>query len=115
LSCRANAFGPNRYPRKKGRSFWASFLTRFNCDYSIKAIALTVNIFFLLVGVVLVLQVFLWEACQDMTLVILIIAAVISLVLGIATEVNSFSLSYVFPVPFMLSFVDHLLLMLICL
>ncbi|CAD6251695.1 unnamed protein product [Miscanthus lutarioriparius] len=52
LSCRANAFGPNRYPRKKGRSFW----------------------------------VFLWEACQDMTLVILIIAAVISLVLGIATE-----------------------------
>ncbi|KAL6888430.1 hypothetical protein ACP4OV_009456 [Aristida adscensionis] len=52
LSCRANAFGPNRYPRKKGRSFW----------------------------------VFLWEACQDLTLVILIIAAVISLVLGIATE-----------------------------
>ncbi|XP_062223931.1 calcium-transporting ATPase 5, plasma membrane-type-like isoform X2 [Phragmites australis] len=52
LSCRANAFGANRYPRKKGRSFW----------------------------------VFLWEACQDLTLVILIIAAVISLVLGIATE-----------------------------
>jgi len=52
LSCRANAFGANRYPRKKGRSFW----------------------------------VFLWEACQDMTLVVLIIAAVISLVLGIATE-----------------------------
>ncbi|CAL5023669.1 unnamed protein product [Urochloa decumbens] len=52
LSCRANAFGANRYPRKKGRSFW----------------------------------VFLWEACQDMTLVILIIAAVISLVLGISTE-----------------------------
>ncbi|XP_066321307.1 calcium-transporting ATPase 5, plasma membrane-type-like isoform X2 [Miscanthus floridulus] len=52
LSCRANAFGPNRYPRKKGRSFW----------------------------------VFLWEACQDVTLVILIIAAVISLALGIATE-----------------------------
>ncbi|PUZ74324.1 hypothetical protein GQ55_1G055600 [Panicum hallii var. hallii] len=52
LSCRANAFGANRYPRKKGRSFW----------------------------------VFLWEACQDMTLVILIVAAVISLVLGIATE-----------------------------
>jgi hypothetical protein len=46
LSCRANAFGPNRYPRKKGRSFWASFVTRFNCDYSIKVIALTVNIFF---------------------------------------------------------------------
>ncbi|CAL4971071.1 unnamed protein product [Urochloa decumbens] len=52
LSCRANAFGANRYPRKKGRSFW----------------------------------VFLWEACQDMTLVTLIIAAVISLVLGISTE-----------------------------
>ncbi|CAN6243258.1 unnamed protein product [Urochloa humidicola] len=52
LSCRANAFGANRYPRKKGRSFW----------------------------------VFLWEACQDTTLVILIIAAVISLVLGISTE-----------------------------
>ncbi|KAJ1278139.1 hypothetical protein BS78_04G056500 [Paspalum vaginatum] len=30
--------------------------------------------------------VFLWEACQDMTLIILIIAAIISLVLGIATE-----------------------------
>ncbi|GJN19142.1 hypothetical protein PR202_gb06383 [Eleusine coracana subsp. coracana] len=30
--------------------------------------------------------VFLWEACQDLTLVILIIAAIISLVLGIATE-----------------------------
>ncbi|KAL6629084.1 hypothetical protein ACP70R_028849 [Stipagrostis hirtigluma subsp. patula] len=44
LSCRANAFGANRYP------------------------------------------LFLWEACQDLTLVILIIAAVISLVLGIATE-----------------------------
>ncbi|BAS77262.1 Os02g0176700 [Oryza sativa Japonica Group] len=52
LACRANAFGANRYPRKKGRSF----------------------------------LVFLWEACQDLTLVILIIAAVISLVLGIATE-----------------------------
>ncbi|KAF0906129.1 hypothetical protein E2562_009120 [Oryza meyeriana var. granulata] len=52
LACRSNAFGANRYPRKKGRSF----------------------------------LVFLWEACQDLTLVILIIAAVISLVLGIATE-----------------------------
>ncbi|KAE8810908.1 calcium-transporting ATPase 8, plasma membrane-type-like [Hordeum vulgare] len=52
LSCRANAFGANRYPRKKGKSFW----------------------------------VFLWEACQDLTLVILIVAAAISLVLGIATE-----------------------------
>lgn len=52
LSCRANAFGANRYPRKKGRSFW----------------------------------VFLWEACQDLTLVILIVAAAISLALGIATE-----------------------------
>ncbi|KAH0452769.1 hypothetical protein IEQ34_017093 [Dendrobium chrysotoxum] len=30
--------------------------------------------------------VFLWEACQDLTLVILIVAAVISLVLGIKTE-----------------------------
>ncbi|VAI44605.1 unnamed protein product [Triticum turgidum subsp. durum] len=52
LSCRANAFGANRYPRKKGKGFW----------------------------------VFLWEACQDLTLVILIVAAAISLVLGIATE-----------------------------
>ncbi|KAG8058243.1 hypothetical protein GUJ93_ZPchr0002g25593 [Zizania palustris] len=52
LSCRANAFGANRYPRKKGRRF----------------------------------LVFLWEACQDLTLIILIIAAIISLVLGIATE-----------------------------
>lgn len=31
---------------------------------------------------------FLWEAWQDLTLIILIIAAVASLVLGIKTEVN---------------------------
>lgn len=29
LSCRANAFGANRYPRKKGKSFWVSFFTIF--------------------------------------------------------------------------------------
>lgn len=34
-----------------------------------------------------VLQGFLWEAWQDLTLIILIIAAVVSLVLGIKTEV----------------------------
>lgn len=33
------------------------------------------------------LQRFLWEAWQDLTLIILIIAAVVSLVLGIKTEV----------------------------
>jgi hypothetical protein len=43
-----------------------------------------------------------------MTLVILIVAAIISLVLGIATEVNSFSLFYVFsPIPYVLSFADY--------
>ncbi|CAO2841589.1 unnamed protein product [Amaranthus hypochondriacus] len=49
---RKNAFGPNTYPRKKGRSFWR----------------------------------FLWEACQDLTLVILMVAAVASLALGIKSE-----------------------------
>ncbi|WOL13466.1 calcium-transporting ATPase 10, plasma membrane-type-like isoform X2 [Canna indica] len=52
VSRRRNDFGPNTYPRKKGRSFW----------------------------------VFLWEAWQDLTLIILITAAVLSLVLGIKTE-----------------------------
>jgi hypothetical protein len=87
--------------RKEGAFGQASLPDLTAITLLIKAIALTVNIFFLLVGVVLLfLQVFLWEACQDMTLVILIIAAVISLVLGIATEVNSFSLCYVFSCSF---------------
>lgn len=36
---------------------------------------------------VVVLQRFLWESWQDLTLIILIIAAVVSLALGIKTEV----------------------------
>uniref|UniRef100_A0A6M2F9D3 Calcium-transporting ATPase n=1 Tax=Populus davidiana TaxID=266767 RepID=A0A6M2F9D3_9ROSI len=49
---RRNAFGTNRYPQKKGRSFLR----------------------------------FLWEAWQDLTLIILIVAAIASLGLGIKTE-----------------------------
>ncbi|KAJ4826372.1 Calcium-transporting ATPase 9, plasma membrane-type [Turnera subulata] len=49
---RRSAFGTNRYPQKKGRSFLR----------------------------------FLWEAWQDLTLIILIIAAIASLALGMKTE-----------------------------
>ncbi|KAG6705928.1 hypothetical protein I3842_07G201500 [Carya illinoinensis] len=49
---RSAAFGSNKIPPKKGRSFWM----------------------------------FLWESWQDLTLIILMIAAVASLVLGIKTE-----------------------------
>ncbi|CAK7323699.1 unnamed protein product [Dovyalis caffra] len=52
LTKRRNAFGTNRYPQKKGRSFLR----------------------------------FLWEAWQDLTLIILIVAAIASLGLGIKTE-----------------------------
>ncbi|KAJ1272648.1 hypothetical protein BS78_06G219400 [Paspalum vaginatum] len=52
LMARRNAFGPNTYPRKKGRSFWA----------------------------------FVWDACKDLTLIILMVAAAVSLALGIYTE-----------------------------
>ncbi|KAF5456411.1 hypothetical protein F2P56_025900 [Juglans regia] len=52
LRKRSAAFGSNKIPLKKGRSFWM----------------------------------FLWESWQDLTLIILMIAAVASLVLGIKTE-----------------------------
>ncbi|KAL2533406.1 Calcium-transporting ATPase 10 [Abeliophyllum distichum] len=52
LKNRAQAFGSNTYPRKKGRSFWR----------------------------------FLWEACRDTTLIILMVAAAASLALGIKSE-----------------------------
>ncbi|KAK6117773.1 hypothetical protein DH2020_048488 [Rehmannia glutinosa] len=51
---RKRAFGPNTYPRKKGRSFWR----------------------------------FVWDACRDTTLIILMVAAAASLALGIKTEVH---------------------------
>lgn len=40
-----------------------------------------------LIKLFLVLQRFLWDACQDLTLIILMVAAVASLALGIKTEV----------------------------
>jgi Ca2+-transporting ATPase len=52
LAKRKEVFGPNTYPRKKGRSFWR----------------------------------FLWESWQDLTLIILMVAAAASLALGIKTE-----------------------------
>jgi P-type Ca2+ transporter type 2C len=38
LSCRANAFGANRYPRQNGRSFWVIFVLYFTRGYTIKVI-----------------------------------------------------------------------------
>ncbi|KAL6598431.1 hypothetical protein ACP70R_046130 [Stipagrostis hirtigluma subsp. patula] len=52
LKASRNAFGSNRYPRKKGRSFLA----------------------------------FVWDACKDLSLIILMVAVAVSLALGIATE-----------------------------
>jgi hypothetical protein len=42
LSSRANAFGANRYPRKKGRSFWASLFTTLICDCTNECAAVSV-------------------------------------------------------------------------
>ena len=79
---RRNAFGTNRYPQKKGRSFLVCYVVLIFFSY-----------FFLfriedsLLTVRFVLQRFLWEAWQDLTLIILIVAAIASLGLGIKTEV----------------------------
>lgn len=85
---RRNAFGSNTYPRKKGRSFLVQisshlFLLFFCCCCRRRRlVVVTFSLFY-------VWQRFLWEAWQDLTLIILIIAAVASLALGIKTEVCS--------------------------
>jgi hypothetical protein len=48
LSCRANAFGGNRYPRQKGRSFWVIFVLYFTCGYTVKVIPTSLTSSFLL-------------------------------------------------------------------
>lgn len=75
---RQNGFGANTYPRKKGRSF---FVRDLNCyGYCF--------LFVFVFNGSLLLQMFLWEAWQDLTLIILIVAAVASLALGIKSEVS---------------------------
>jgi hypothetical protein len=81
---RKNAFGTNTYPRKKGRSFWVCSWCLFH--YIFYSNELTMILVLILCDW---LQRFLWEAWQDLTLIILIIAAAVSLVLGIKTEVWS--------------------------
>ncbi|RDX60431.1 Calcium-transporting ATPase 9, plasma membrane-type, partial [Mucuna pruriens] len=73
---RKNAFGTNTYPRKKGRSFWV---------HSLYMMLSSIFIYNTLDELVAMLLRFLWESWQDLTLIILIIAAVVSLVLGIKT------------------------------
>lgn len=81
---RKNAFGTNTYPRKKGRSFWV-------CSWCLYHYTIVPNELILILVLILCdcLQRFLWEAWQDLTLIILIVAAAVSLVLGIKTEVWS--------------------------
>lgn len=107
---RKNAFGTNTYPRKKGRSFWV-------CLYHYTIVPNELIMILALIHFDC-LQRFLWEAWQDLTLIILIVAAVVSLVLGIKTEVWSsfifsncivdctFHLSSIFTLQF-LSFWHH--------
>lgn len=83
---RRNAFGSNTYPRKKGRSFWVYYLLLSSyslfcsCNYGRNLLLAGIDSY-------AVSQRFLWEAWQDLTLIILIIAAAVSLGLGIKTEV----------------------------
>lgn len=101
LHARRNAFGSNTYPRKKGRSFWVScsvYVRRYLNVLCIHTKLLNLLIedgnYVLMVCFIVLspnfgsTQMFLWEAWQDLTLIILIIAAVASLVLGIKTEVS---------------------------
>ncbi|KAK6284679.1 hypothetical protein POUND7_003631 [Theobroma cacao] len=82
---RRNAFGSNTYPRKKGRSFWVYYLLLSSyslfcsCNYGRNLLLAGIDSY-------AVSQRFLWEAWQDLTLIILIIAAAVSLGLGIKTE-----------------------------
>lgn len=124
---RRNAFGSNTYPRKKGRSFWVNFYLCFYfsfyffsffasplvifcsfffleiCSYFVLILKYLIFSFVLWMRYPLLLlsctQRFVWEACQDLTLMILMVAAVASLALGIKTEVSFFVygwLGYVF-------------------
>ena len=83
---RRNVFGSNTYPRKKGRSFWVYYLFLspysffLSCNYGGNLVLTGIDTY-------AVSQRFLWEAWQDLTLIILIIAAAVSLGLGIKTEV----------------------------
>lgn len=86
LSKRRNSFGSNTYPLKKGRSFLVLFDITFLFFLSI-AIFCKVYTASCYSFLCLLLQNFLWEAWQDLTLIILIVAAVASLALGIKTEV----------------------------
>ncbi|THF99872.1 hypothetical protein TEA_021102 [Camellia sinensis var. sinensis] len=96
---RKNAFGSNTYPRKKGRSFLvydAKFSTYGHffilADFSGKDmfcfLFLVVEMEKVLPYIISVpvLQNFLWDACRDTTLIILIVAAAASLGLGIKSE-----------------------------
>lgn len=86
LSNRRNSFGSNTYPLKKGRSFLVLFdiILLFFSSIAIFCQVYTASCYSLLC---LILQNFLWEAWQDLTLIILIVAAIASLALGIKTEV----------------------------
>lgn len=78
---RRNTFGSNTYPRKKGRSF-------FVWPWLVSFLLIIISVMFGAPDILShLLQRFLWEAWQDLTLIILIIAAVVSLGLGIKTEV----------------------------
>lgn len=87
---RRDAFGSNTYPVKKGRTFWVKFCLCFgvtiHCGaesfYSFSNLSSNFLAFHFV-------QMFLWEAWQDTTLIILIIAAIASLGLGIKTEVTT--------------------------
>lgn len=82
---RRNAFGSNTYPIKKGRSF----LVCYGICFQLSRYLLFSSYFFANTHLwFLFLQRFLWEAWQDLTLIILMVAAVASLVLGIKTEVG---------------------------
>lgn len=86
---RRDVFGSNTYPLKKGRTFWVKFciecylllihlgeLKKLYSNLSYNVVAFNI------------VQMFLWDAWQDTTLIILIVAAIASLGLGIKTEVT---------------------------
>lgn len=80
LSKRRSSFGSNTYPIKEGRSFLVCCGSTF--------ISNTIQLISFAATHLRLFQRFLWEAWQDLTLIILMIAAVASLVLGIKTEVS---------------------------
>lgn len=84
---RRNAFGSNTYPVKKGRTYLVYYCLEGFFFGSKCFLHLALRILIILLCV-LIQQRFVWEAMQDMTLVILMIAATTSLALGIKTEVG---------------------------